>query len=40
MTWLGKGESPRRGRRADAGCIKDLIEERLFERNSDLFSDM
>jgi hypothetical protein len=41
MTWLGEGDSPRRGStRWRAGCIKDVIEERLFERNSDLFNDM
>jgi hypothetical protein len=40
MTWLGEGDNRRGGRRPGASCIKDLIEERLFERNSDLFSDM
>jgi hypothetical protein len=40
LTWLGEGDSRHGGGRAGVICIKDLIEERLFERNSDLFSDM
>jgi hypothetical protein len=40
MVWLGEETAPA-GRGALAPrCIKDLIEERLFERHRDLFSDL
>jgi hypothetical protein len=40
MAWLGEETAPA-GRGALAPrCVKDLIEERLFERRRDLFSDL
>jgi hypothetical protein len=42
MTWLGEElpGSDQVGRTLVPRCIKDLIEERLFERRRDLFSDL
>jgi hypothetical protein len=42
MTWLGEElpGSDQAGRTLVPRCIKDLIEERLFERRRDLFSDL
>ena len=40
MAWLGEEMAPAAPGRLAPRCIKDLIEERLFERRRDLFSDL
>ena len=40
MTWLGEEIAPAGADALAPRCIKDLIEERLFERRRDLFSDL
>jgi len=40
MTWLGEEIVPTAAGALAPRCIKDLIEERLFERRRDLFSDL
>src|SRR5262245_26950619 len=40
MAWLGEEIAPVAPGALTARCIKDLIEERLFERRRDLFSDL
>ena len=40
MTWLGEEIAPAEADARAPRCIKDLIEERLFERRRDLFSDL
>jgi hypothetical protein len=40
MAWLGEEMAPAAPGRLVPRCIKDLIEERLFERRRDLFSDL
>ena len=40
MAWLGEEMAPAAPGALAPRCIKDLIEERLFERRRDLFSDL
>ena len=40
MAWLGEEIAPAAAGALAPRCIKDLIEERLFERRRDLFSDL
>jgi Transposase DDE domain len=40
MAWLGEEIAPAGAEALAPRCIKDLIEERLFERRRDLFSDL
>ena len=40
MAWLGEEIAPASAGSLAPRCIKDLIEERLFERRRDLFSDL
>jgi hypothetical protein len=40
MAWLGEEIAPAGADALAPRCIKDLIEERLFERRRDLFSDL
>jgi hypothetical protein len=40
MAWLGEEITPAGADALAPRCIKDLIEERLFERRRDLFSDL
>jgi hypothetical protein len=40
MAWLGEEIEPASASSLAPRCIKDLIEERLFERRRDLFSDL
>ena len=40
MAWLGEEIAPTAAGALAPRCIKDLIEERLFERRRDLFSDL
>ena len=40
MAWLGEETAPATPGALAPRCIKDLIEERLFERRRDLFSDL
>ena len=40
MAWLGEETAPAAPGALAPRCIKDLIEERLFERRRDLFSDL
>jgi len=40
MAWLGEETAPATPGGLAPRCIKDLIEERLFERRRDLFSDL
>jgi Transposase DDE domain len=40
MAWLGEEMAPAAAGALAPRCIKDLIEERLFERRRDLFSDL
>ena len=40
MAWLGEEIAPAAAGALAPRCIKDLIEERLFERRHDLFSDL
>ena len=40
MAWLGEEIAPGSAGSLAPRCIKDLIEERLFERRRDLFSDL
>ena len=40
MAWLGEEIAPGDADALAPRCIKDLIEERLFERHRDLFSDL
>ena len=40
MAWLGEETAPAAAGALAPRCIKDLIEERLFERRRDLFSDL
>ena len=40
MAWLGEEIAPTEADALAPRCIKDLIEERLFERRRDLFSDL
>jgi transposase len=40
MAWLGEEIAPSAADALAPRCIKDLIEERLFERRRDLFSDL
>jgi Transposase DDE domain len=40
MAWLGEEIAPATAGALAPHCVKDLIEERLFERRRDLFSDL
>jgi hypothetical protein len=40
MAWLGEAVAVAAGPAPAPRCIKDLIEERLFERRRDLFTDL
>jgi Transposase DDE domain len=40
MAWLGEEIAPAAAGALAPRCVKDLIEERLFERRRDLFSDL
>jgi hypothetical protein len=40
MTWLGEEIAPAEAGALAPRCVKDVIEERLFERRRDLFSDL
>jgi hypothetical protein len=40
MIWLGEEIAPAEAHALAPRCIKDVIEERLFERRRDLFSDL
>jgi hypothetical protein len=40
MTWLGETVEEAHGSSPAPRCVKDLIEERLFERRRDLFTDL
>jgi hypothetical protein len=40
MTWLGEEIAPTAAGALAPRCVKDVIEERLFERRRDLFSDL
>jgi hypothetical protein len=40
MAWLGEEIAPAVAGALAPRCVKDLIEERLFERRRDLFSDL
>lgn len=40
MAWLGEETAPAAAGALTPRCVKDLIEERLFERRRDLFSDL
>src|SRR5579872_2634230 len=40
MTWLGEEIAPPTAGALAPRCVKDVIEERLFERRRDLFSDL
>ena len=40
MTWLGEEIAPTAAGALAPRCVKDVIEERLFERHRDLFSDL
>jgi hypothetical protein len=40
MAWLGEEIAPVEAHALAPRCIKDLIEERLFERRRDLLSDL
>jgi hypothetical protein len=40
MAWLGEEIAPAAAGALAPRCTKDLIEERLFERRRDLFSDL
>jgi hypothetical protein len=40
MAWLGEETAPAGRGGLAPRCVKDLIEERLFERRRDLFSDL
>jgi transposase len=40
MAWLGEEIAPAAAGARAPRCVKDLIEERLFERRRDLFSDL
>jgi hypothetical protein len=40
MAWLGEEIAPAAADALAPRCIKDLIEERLFERRRDLFSNL
>jgi transposase len=40
MTWLGEEIEPAAAGALTARCVKDHIEERLFERHRDLFSEL
>jgi hypothetical protein len=40
MAWLGEEIAPATAGALAPRCVKDLIEERLFDRRRDLFSDL
>jgi hypothetical protein len=40
MAWLGEETAPAEADELAPRCVKDLIEERLFERRRDLFTDL
>ena len=40
MAWLGEEIAPAAAGALAPRCVKDLLEERLFERRRDLFSDL
>ena len=40
MAWLGEEVEPRAEGALAPRCVKDAIEERLFERGRDLFTDL
>ena len=39
VSWLGEELEPTDGSAFAPCCVKDMVEERLFERRCDLFSD-
>jgi hypothetical protein len=40
MAWLGEEAEEKSGEALAPRCVKDLIEEKLFDRRRDLFTDL